>query len=239
MAKALLVNGAVDLEGAAPVPNSAAGWGRVDLRRVLDPGIPMMFVDQTALLRESGESWRIDVQIADPSQPLKVTLAWTDAAALPEADPALVNDLDLVVETAGRAYLGNVFHDGWSAAGGSRDVLNNLENVFIAAPGDRATVRVQAAHLPGDGMPFNGGLTDQDFALVCRNCIAPRPAPRRASRRIAPGQRTTLQVNVDAEGRNITGDAANEPSLAVDPADPSHLVMAWRQFDAVASGHRT
>ncbi|HSN55330.1 MAG TPA: S8 family serine peptidase, partial [Candidatus Sulfomarinibacteraceae bacterium] len=107
MAKALLVNGAVDLDDVEPVPNMDEGWGRVDLGQVLDPGTPMMLIDQTVLLRESGESWRIDVEIADPSQPLKVTLAWTDAAALPEAEPALVNDLDLGVETAGRAYLGN------------------------------------------------------------------------------------------------------------------------------------
>ena len=239
MAKALLVNGAVGIEGAAPVPSMDQGWGRVDLGRVLDPGTPMMFIDQTVLLRESGDLWEVELEIVDPSQPLEVTLAWTDAAALPEADPALVNDLDLVVETGGGEYPGNVFHDGWSAAGGTRDALNNLENVFVAQPGDRATIRVQAANLPGDGVPFNGGLTDQDFALVCRNCVAPRPAPRRATRRIAPGRRTSIQVNVDAQGRNITGDAANEPSLAVDPADPSHLVMAWRQFDSVASGHRT
>ncbi len=29
----------------------------------------------------------------------------------------------------------------------------------------------------------------------------------------------TVQVNVDGNGQNIVGDAANEPSIAVDPTD--------------------
>ncbi len=239
MGKALLVNGAVALEGTAPVPNVEEGWGRVDLGRVLDPGTAMMYVDQAELLRETGDAWQVEVAVADPSLPLRVTLAWTDAPAVPEADPALVNDLDLRVETGGHEFLGNVFVQGWSAEGGLRDQINNLENVFVAQPGDRVTIRVQAANLPGDGVPFNGGLTDQDFALVCRNCVAPAPPRRHGSRRVAPAGPAPIQVNVDEQGRNIAGDAANEPSLAVDVDDPSHLVMAWRQFDSVSSEHRT
>ena len=33
------------------------------------------------------------------------------------------------------------------------------------------------------------------------------------------GQFTSYQVNVDSNGQNITGDAANEPSITVDPTD--------------------
>jgi hypothetical protein len=47
-----------------------------------------------------------------------------------------------------------------------------------------------------------------------------------------------VQVNVDVFGANIPGDAANEPTLAVDPFDPNRLVVAWRQFDTVASSFR-
>src|SRR6266850_270114 len=31
------------------------------------------------------------------------------------------------------------------------------------------------------------------------------------------GAFTSVQVNVDANGNNITGDAANEPSISIDP----------------------
>ena len=47
-----------------------------------------------------------------------------------------------------------------------------------------------------------------------------------------------MQVNVAANGDNIVGDAANEPSIAVDPTDPSRIAIGWRQFDTVASNFR-
>jgi len=47
-----------------------------------------------------------------------------------------------------------------------------------------------------------------------------------------------VQVNVDANGLNVPGDAANEPSLAVDPTDPNKMAIGWRQFDTIASNFR-
>ncbi len=47
-----------------------------------------------------------------------------------------------------------------------------------------------------------------------------------------------VQVNVDANGQNILGDAANEPSISVDPVNPDHMVIGWRQFDNVNSNFR-
>ena len=55
---------------------------------------------------------------------------------------------------------------------------------------------------------------------------------------IAFGPYVAQQVNVGAGGANIPGDAANEPSIAVDPTDPDNLVIGWRQFDTVASNFR-
>lgn len=48
----------------------------------------------------------------------------------------------------------------------------------------------------------------------------------------------SVQVNVNSLGNNILGDAANEPSLAVDPTEPNRMVIGWRQFDTVASNFR-
>jgi hypothetical protein len=48
----------------------------------------------------------------------------------------------------------------------------------------------------------------------------------------------SIQVNVDAQGSNIVGDAANEPSIAVDPTNPNRIVIGWRQFDTVLSDFR-
>jgi hypothetical protein len=49
---------------------------------------------------------------------------------------------------------------------------------------------------------------------------------------------TSYQVNVDSNGHNITGDAANEPSIAVDPTNPSKMTIGWRQFNSVQSNFR-
>jgi hypothetical protein len=49
---------------------------------------------------------------------------------------------------------------------------------------------------------------------------------------------TSYQANVDANGNNILGDAANEPSISVDPTNLSKMVIAWRQFNSINSDFR-
>jgi hypothetical protein len=71
----------------------------------------------------------------------------------------------------------------------------------------------------------------------------PAPFPRRVSPPLPPERLRrngfqSVQVNVDEWGNNILGDAANEPSLAADPADPSRMVIGWRQFNSVMSDFR-
>jgi len=76
-------------------------------------------------------------------------------------------------------------------------------------------------------------------------------APGQDRRYVAPGPRLTspsrlwtrngyvsVQVNVDENGDNIVGDAANEPSIAVDPTNPKKMVIGWRQFDTITSDFR-
>ena len=52
------------------------------------------------------------------------------------------------------------------------------------------------------------------------------------------GAFTSYQVNVNASGMNITGDAANEPSISVDPTNHNRMAIGWRQFNSVASNFR-
>jgi hypothetical protein len=47
-----------------------------------------------------------------------------------------------------------------------------------------------------------------------------------------------VQVNVDQLGQNILDDAANEPSIAVDPTNPNNMAIGWRQFDNISSNFR-
>src|SRR3954451_21348300 len=47
-----------------------------------------------------------------------------------------------------------------------------------------------------------------------------------------------VQINTNASGQDIIGDAANEPSIAVDPTNPNHMAVGWRQFDTISNNFR-
>jgi hypothetical protein len=69
------------------------------------------------------------------------------------------------------------------------------------------------------------------------------PAPPRKIETSPPmisifGPFVSHQVNVDASGQNIIGDAANECAISVDPTDGNKMTIGWRQFDDVASNFR-
>ncbi len=169
MAKALLVNSADDM-AASDIPNIHEGWGRINVTTLVDPPVLREYSDQTEIFNNTGEQIVIAVGVPEPGEPLKITLAWSDAAGAVGANPALVNNLDLTVVTGGETYLGNVFSGGSSTTGGSADTINNLENVYVQAPGGSAIITIDATNIAGDGVPYNGDTTDQDFALVCTNC---------------------------------------------------------------------
>lgn len=74
---------------------------------------------------------------------------------------------------------------------------------------------------------------DDEFAAVSEEQRKTSPA------RIAVwGAHTSVQVNTDGDGANIVGDAANEPSIAVNPGDRLRIAIGWRQFDTIASNFR-
>ncbi len=52
------------------------------------------------------------------------------------------------------------------------------------------------------------------------------------------GPFVSYQVNVNGQGNNILGDAANEPSFCIDQTNPSRMAVGWRQFDSVSSNFR-
>jgi hypothetical protein len=70
------------------------------------------------------------------------------------------------------------------------------------------------------------------------------PPGRPAAIRVSPprsarlGAYSSVQVNVLPGGANVFGDAANEPSIAVDPRNPNRMAIGWRQFDTITSNFR-
>ncbi len=190
----------LDPTGLANVPNNHQGWGRVSLENLLvsapasDRG-PRIVVDERLGFDASGQEWTLRVAPADPSRPMRVTLAWTDAPGAAGANPALVNDLDLEVveDDTGTVFRGNVFANGFSTPGGAADALHTLECAYIQNPTGVYDVSVIASALRADARPPFGTATPwQDFALVLDNAEVPA------------GDSVDVALAVDRSGSMIT-----------------------------------
>jgi hypothetical protein len=155
--------------------DSKQGRGRMDVAAVVSPTVAVRYLDNPIVFDNTAEEWSEIVIPVDPSEPIHMMLVWTDAPGhgLGGSTPAWNNDLDLVVEIGGDTYYGNNFNgSGWSQTGGSADDRNNTEGIFLGpTPPMTATIKVIAANISSDGIPNQGDATDQDFALVCYNCV--------------------------------------------------------------------
>ncbi|HXV78221.1 MAG TPA: S8 family serine peptidase, partial [Candidatus Polarisedimenticolaceae bacterium] len=164
--KAVLLNSAANMLGVDGYPTDQEGWGRVLLEDALyfagDPRRLVVLGDvRNGLGLASGVSDHLALEVTGSSEPLELTLVYTEPPAALMAQVATVNDLDLVVRSpGGRSYFGNVFdpEQGWSVAGGEADRLNNVEVIRIESPAPgRWSVRVTGASV-------NQGL--QGYALI-------------------------------------------------------------------------
>lgn len=181
--KAAIINTAQEMNGnltTATIPNGNEGWGRLNVKYMLNTGVPMMYFNQDHVLENPGTAIAMIGRVADPTKPVRITLVWTDPPGV--ADPALVNNLDLQVNVNESIYRGNVFANGVSTTGGSGDTKNNVENVFLPAgtpAGSLFSVAVGAVALNGDGVLGNADTTDQHFAIVAYNFqpLIPPQAP--------------------------------------------------------------
>jgi hypothetical protein len=171
--RAALINSARDLNGqnsSGSVPNGTEGWGRPNLKSLLNTGVGMKYIDEQVPLEQPGPGFVLQGSVADGTKPLRITVAWTDPPGV--ADPALVNDLDLIVTVGGTVYKGNVFSNGVSTTGGVADNRNNTESVFFPAgipSGTGLSIEVRPTALNGDGILLNGDATDQNYSLVVYN----------------------------------------------------------------------
>ena len=184
--RAALVSAAVPL--ATTVPDRYQGFGGGALDTLFGFASSYFFHDQTVTYTDQTKELFSAVLAAagEPTRPIVITLAFTDRASIPTdpfSPPALVNDLDLVVETVvgGSTYVwyGNVFSNGESIRNPSGkialDRANTVEKVVIPRTGPNAlppgattlTVKVPWDKLTGDAIdPRGATLVRQDFALM-------------------------------------------------------------------------
>ena len=159
LVKAMLINGARDMAGqyipseASVIPNSAEGFGRVDMRATVGPfaaGETLTIRDENTAL-DTGDQESLTVTVPANARLLKVTLVWTDPPG-----EALQNDLDLIVRLPnGQERHGNV--TGPSAA---FDRNNNVEQVTVNNPPAGQVEVIVRAH--------RAAQFAQTYALVIR-----------------------------------------------------------------------
>jgi serine protease AprX len=163
--KATLLNGAKDmypgqfgfgdvLEIPTKRPNVHEGWGRVDVDKTLfSEDRKIRYIDKKKGVK-GGITDEFTITVENSSEPLSITLVYSDHPAAAEAKKTLVNDLDLeVISALGAKHYPN----------GKRraDRTNNVESVDLSAPEEgEYTVRVVGYHVP------SGIKGAQPYALV-------------------------------------------------------------------------
>ncbi|OYT71094.1 MAG: proprotein convertase P-domain protein, partial [Chloracidobacterium sp. CP2_5A] len=172
MLKAYLMNTARYMTGAGAndtLWSNVQGMGEMNLGAAFN-GVQRIIRDQVPADRftATGQERLFVGTVANPAQPFRVTLAWTEPPGNTMGN-AYVNDLDLEVTVGGNTYRGNVFTGANSTTGGAADFRNNVESVFLpAGVSGSFLVRVRATNIAGQADPTVSG-NNQDFALVVQN----------------------------------------------------------------------
>ncbi|MBP1651385.1 MAG: hypothetical protein H6Q26_1542 [Bacteroidetes bacterium] len=144
--KAILINSAArnsNSNGYSSGISYSSGYGSLHALHAIQTLAENHFLKGT-------DNGTFSIQVPTGIQELKVTLCWNDPPAEANAVSALVNDLDLTVNTGSSKYLPWVLStapvsDSLSAAPHrSRDSLNNVEQVTIDIPA-AGTYQIQVA----------------------------------------------------------------------------------------------
>jgi len=149
--KGILINGADD---SGVIPNGGEGWGRINLESSLSKLLQYYDV-KPGIFDGQANEFEIDVE---SSEPLRITLIWTDYPGTINASRALINDLNLRVSHSGSGitYYGNNFANGWSTDKASvLDKINNVENIYIEKPKSGTyKIRIHGLQVPQAPQPY-------------------------------------------------------------------------------------
>ncbi len=159
--------------GSYTPPDNNIGWGRINADSVLyftGDTRKLLLKDDTsgvATGEYKEEQFRVISAI-----PLRVALAWSDTAAAPNANPTLVNNLDLeLISPTGTSYRGNKYSGGQSTPNPSGwDSLNTEECCRVNAPDTGLwTIRVYGRNVATS--------TRQPFAWTITGDVTPAEPP--------------------------------------------------------------
>lgn len=169
--RALLINTAFRYEFSGPTDELSRvrqGWGVPRLANLHSLREGMLIVDQSMPL-QVGQSIEFPFIVAPGTADLSATMAYRDPPGTTSALLHRINDLTLVaISPGGAEYWGNwgLTSGNASTPGGSPDVRNVIENLFIPDPeAGTWVVRVFASEVNQDARPETPEL-DADFSLV-------------------------------------------------------------------------
>ncbi len=206
--KAMMINSVEKDYSVNPVPSMKVGWGRPNLDNVL------FFTGDTRNLAiidfdeglETGYQFLGEIYVENSDEPLRITVNWTDYPGAENANPALVNDLNLQVESpSGKIYKGNNFSSNASAEGGSFDTKNPTENVFIDAPEKGTwTIHVIANNVPQGPQPFalvvSADLVSLITSASINGIVVDDDGQSNPDGNLDPGENVTLYVGIKNAG---------------------------------------
>jgi serine protease AprX len=183
--KSAVIATADDLGASNPLyandhrPSPLYGWGRAKLDRATDSAARFFVTDNDGLAVSTGGQQAWTRTIDNPARETRIVVVWSDQPNESSGmkDPALVNDLQLVVQRVGASisWRGNVLNevmtgvdDGYSytitLGSGLNDSMNTVEAVFLPpntfTAGQQVTIRVTGINVP---------MGPQKFAIYAYN----------------------------------------------------------------------
>ncbi|MFH1745972.1 MAG: S8 family serine peptidase, partial [Planctomycetota bacterium] len=199
--KALLAHSAVDLGNTGP--DYQYGYGSVRIKDAIDLMRTGAFVERSI---GTGATYTVYAEVSPGDPELKVTLAWDDYPATPNAGVALVNDLDLRVfsPTMARLYPWTLNPNNPSAAAtrDSEDHINNIEQVLVENPASGTwTIEVHGHNVPEGGQKFSlvgDGAVNAGIWIGYPNGLPDL---------VAPGQAPSFDVSIVTTGEDYVANS--------------------------------
>ena len=198
--KALLAHNAKDKGN--PGPDYQFGYGMVKGQETIDFMRTGNFDEDQV---SQGGLVTYQAIVTDSDAELKVTIAWDDEPGTPNVDPALVNDLDLVVlsPSAVQAFPWTLdpLDPSARATQDQANTLDNIEQVLVEAPESGTwTIEVHGTNVPQG---------PQSFSI----CVSPAilstgvtiSLPNGPPEVLSPGVATTVSVEIVAIGESLVG----------------------------------
>jgi len=150
--------------GSYVIPDYNIGWGRIDVDSVLylSGDTRKLIIKDDTIGVGTGQSVIDSFGVISSTMPLRVTVAWTDTAAAANANPTLINDLNVTLTAPGGTYYrGNIYSGGQSQANPSTWDNRNVEECFRVNSPATGTWRLTIAGqtVPNAPMGFAYAIT--------------------------------------------------------------------------------